>query len=61
MLTIISKLKALNQLTTIMQVFSGPSNLSQESPTWVNTLTTHGQDRLHLFISIRFRLSYVLK
>ena len=55
MLAIISNLITLNQLTTIMQdfatiiatfIFGGPSNLSQESTTRVNTIATHEQNRL---------------
>ena len=55
MLMLISKFSSLDKLTIIMQIFTivittfvfdGRANLSQESSTHVNTLTTHQQDRL---------------
>ena len=55
MLVIFSKLSYLNELTIIMQIFTivittfifgGPSNLSQESTTQVNSIATRQQDKL---------------
>ena len=60
MLAISSKLCLLDQLTSIMQIFGivittfifcGLGNLSQESPTHVNIIRTHQQDRLYPLIT----------